>query len=332
MPRKPIDLSAQRQTITWWITQEKWTMSRVMETLAIEHRISISENTLKRNLNAWGIHVRPHIKVTPEMRQRIYDLFYQERYYTDQQMTKILRRDGFVISFRKLARLRKEMGLSKRKDTIIPANPLLPGEVIRVEDDAPSSDDDDDDDDDDAEEDEDDMNVDPTIALENVTRLQEHNQQLTPQPAPQCGPQIREPAWRKKRQSNPANGQAIHQAPRIATTFTDSRHSPIPPSRPLVRSPTPPMLLNDAPTDTVTDIYSQPPANGQGLARRVTTLVTRIEAIETENTSLKQHAEQQRTENQELRQLVQQQRDEMDMMRNSLNELIVRFNAAHYQL
>jgi predicted RNase H-like nuclease (RuvC/YqgF family) len=92
------------------------------------------------------------------------------------------------------------------------------------------------------------------------------------------------------------------------------------------------MLLNDAPTDTATDIYSQPPANGQGLARRVTTLVTRIEAIETENTSLKQHAEQQRTENQELRQLVQQQRDEMDMMRNSLNELIVRFNAAHYQL
>ena len=212
-------------------------MSLVMETLAIEHGISISENTLKRNLNAWDIRVRPHIKVTPEMRQRIYDLFYQERYYTDQQMAKILRRDGFTISFRKLAKLRKEMGLSKRKDTIIPANPVVPGEVIRVEDDAPSSDDDDDEDD--AEEDEDDMNVDPIIALENVTRLQEHNQQLTPQPAPQCGPQIREPAWRKKRQSNPANGQAIHQAPRIATTFTDSRHSPIPPSRPRPPAPMP---------------------------------------------------------------------------------------------
>ncbi|KAI4755412.1 hypothetical protein E4T52_12543 [Aureobasidium sp. EXF-3400] len=329
MPRKPIDLSAVRQTITWWINQEKWTMNRVMETLAIEHGISISENTLKRNLNAWGIHVRPHIKVTPEMRQRIYDLFFQERYYTDQQMAKILRRDGFVISFRKLAKLRKEMGLSKRKDTIIPANPVVPGEVIRVEDDASSSDDDDGDEDD-AEDDEEDMNVDPFTALENAIRPQQPTQQSTLQPTPQPAAQIREPAWRKKRPHT--SDQPIHQAPRIATTFRDSRHSPIPPSRPIVRSPTPPLLLNDplAPTDS--EIYSQPPANGHGLARRVTTLVTRIEAIETENTSLKQQAEQQRTENQELRQLVQQQRNEMDMMRGSLNELIVRFNAAHYQI
>jgi hypothetical protein len=324
MPRKPIDISAQRQTITWWITQEKWTMSRVMEMLAIEHGISISENTLKRNLNAWDIHVRPHIKVTPEMRQRIYDLFYQERYYTDQQMAKILRRDGFIISFRKLAKLRKEMGLSKRKDTIIPANPVVPGEVIRVEDDASSSDDDDDEDD--AEEHEDDMNVDPIIALENAMRPQQATQQSTPQSAPQ----IREPAWRKKRPGDSV--QPIHQAPRIAATFTDSRHSPVPPSRPHVRSPTPPMLLDIAGAPTDIETYSQPPANGQGLARRVTTLVTRIEAIETENTGLKQQADQHRTENQELRQLVQQQRDEMDMMRASLNELIVRFNAAHYQI
>ncbi|KAG9626984.1 hypothetical protein KCV04_g11617, partial [Aureobasidium melanogenum] len=121
MPRKPIDISAHRQAITWWVNQEKWTMNRIMETLASEHGILLSENTLKRNMNAWGLSIRPRIKVTPEMRQRIYDLFYQERYYTDQQMAKILRRDGFVISFRKLAKLRKEMGLSKRKDTIIPA-------------------------------------------------------------------------------------------------------------------------------------------------------------------------------------------------------------------
>jgi transposase len=324
MPRKPIDISAQRQTITWWITQEKWTMSRVMETLAIEHGISISENTLKRNLNAWDIRVRPHIKVTPEMRQRIYDLFYQERYYTDQQMAKILRRDGFTISFRKLAKLRKEMGLSKRKDTIIPANPVVPGEVIRVEDDAPSSDDDDDEDD--AEEDEDDMNVDPIIALENAMRPQQTTQQSTPQSAPQ----IREPVVIKKRPGDSV--QPVHQAPRIAATFTNSRHSPVPPSRPHVRSLTPPMLLDIAGAPTDTETYSQPPANGQGLARRVTTLVTRIEAIEIENASLKQQTDQQRTENQELRQLVQQQRDEMDMMRASLNELIVRFNAAHYQI
>ena len=297
-------------------------MNRVMETLVIEHGISISENTLKRNLNAWDIHVRPHIKVTPEMRQRIYDLFYQERYYTDQQMAKILRRDGFVISFRKLAKLRKEMGLSKRKDTVIPANPVVPGQVIQVEDDDSSSDDDDEDD---AEEDHDDMNVDPFTALENVIRPQ----QPTQQPTPQSGPQIREPAWIKKRPSS--STQPIHQAPRITTTFTDSRHSPIPPpSRPLIHSPTPPLLLDN--TITPTDIYSQPPANGNGLARRVTTLVTRIDAIETENTSLKQQADQQRTENQELRQLVQQQWNEMDMMRASLTELIVRFNAAHYQI
>ncbi|KEQ73835.1 hypothetical protein M436DRAFT_44751 [Aureobasidium namibiae CBS 147.97] len=305
-------------------------MSRVIETLAIEHGISISDNTLKRNLNAWGIHVRPHIKVTPEMRQRIYDLFYQERYYTDQQMAKILRREGFVVSFRKLAKLRKEMGLSKRKDTIIPANPIVPGEAIRIDDDASSSSEDDDEDH--VEEDEDDMDVDPFTALENALRPQQSNQQPTQQPPQQpAAVQIREPAWRKKRPHNV--DRPIHQAPRISTTFTDSRHSPIPPTRSMARSPTPPLLLDDTlvPTDTAR-IYSQPPAGGQGLARRVTTLATRIEAVETENTSLKQQAEQQQTENQELRQLVQQQRSEMDMMRASLNELITRFNAAHYQI
>jgi len=305
-------------------------MSRVIETLAIEHGISISDNTLKRNLNAWGIHVRPHIKVTPEMRQRIYDLFYQERYYTDQQMAKILRREGFVISFRKLAKLRKEMGLSKRKDTIIPANPIVPGEAIRIEDDASSSSEEDDEDN--VEEIEDDMEVDPFTALENALRPEQSNQQPIQQPPQQsAAAQIREPAWRKKRPHNV--DRPTHQAPRISTTFTDSRHSPIPPTRSMARSPTPPLLLDDplAPVDTA-EIYSQPPAGGQGLARRVTTLATRIEAVETQNTNLKQQAEQQRTENQELRQLVQQQRSEMDMMRASLNELITRFNAAHYQI
>lgn len=303
-------------------------MNRIMETLASEHGISLSENTLKRNMNAWGLSIRPRIKVTPEMRQRIYDLYYQERYYTDQQMAKILRRDGFVISFRKLAKLRKEMGLSKRKDTIIPANPVIPGQVTQIEDDNASSDDDDEDedgDDEDAQEDENDMEVDAIMALENATRPQQPTRR-PPQPAVQ----IREPAWRKKRPSNVA--QPVHQAPRIPTTFTDSRHSPVPPSRPVIRSPTPPLVMDDATAPTSADVYSQPPANGQGLARRVTTLVTRIEIIEAENTSLKQQADQQRTEAQELRQLVQQQRNEMDMMRASLNELIARFNAAHYAI
>ncbi|CAD0097702.1 unnamed protein product [Aureobasidium mustum] len=326
MPRKPIDITAHRQAITWWVNQEKWTMNRVIETLASEHGISLSENTLKRNMNAWGLSIRPRIKVTPEMRQRIYDLYYQERYYTDQQMAKILRRDGFVISFRKLAKLRKEMGLSKRKDTIIPVNPVVPGEVTQIEDDSASSDDDDEDEDDeDAQQDENDMEADAIMALENATRPQ----QPTRRP-PQAAVQIREPAWRKKRPSNAA--QPVHQAPRIPTTFSDSRHSPVLPSRPVVRSPTPPMIMDDTTVPTDADIYSQPPANGQGLARRVTTLVTRIEAVEAENTSLKQQADQQRSEAQDLRQLVQQQRNEMDMMRASLNELIARFNAAHYAI
>lgn len=307
-------------------------MSRIMETLASEHAISISENTLKRNMNAWGLSIRPRIKVTPEMRQRIYDLYYQERYYTDQQMAKILKRDGFVISFRKLAKLRKEMGLSKRKDTIIPANPVVPGQVIQIEDDNASSDDDGEDeheheheDDEDAQEDENDMEVDAIMALENATRPQQPSQRSS-QPAIQ----IREPAWRKKRPSSVA--QPVHQAPRIPTTFTDSRHSPVPPLRPVVQPPTSPLIMDDSTAVTNTEVYSQPPANGKGLARRITTLVTRIETIEAENTSLKQQADKQRGEAQELRQLVQQQRNEMDMMRASLNELIARFNAAHYAI
>ncbi|KAK6006342.1 hypothetical protein QM012_006752 [Aureobasidium pullulans] len=288
---------------------------------------SLSENTLKRNMNAWGLSIRPRIKVTSETRQRIYDLYYQERYYTDQQMAKFLRRDGFVISFRKLAKLRKEMGLSKRKDTIIPANPVVPSEV-RTEDESDSSNNDDEDedaDDEDVQDDENDMEVDAVMALEDATRPQQPARR-PPQPAAQ----IREPAWRKKRPSNAA--QPVHQAPRITTTFTDSRHSPIPPSRHVVRSPKPPLTMDDSIARIDTEVYSQPPAGGQGLARRVTTLVTRIEAVEAENTSLKQQADQQRSEVQELRQLVQQQNNEMDVMRASLNELIDRFNAAHYAI
>ncbi|KAI5207366.1 hypothetical protein E4T39_01991 [Aureobasidium subglaciale] len=320
MPRPPIDLSAHRQTITWWITQEKWQMDRVMAALESEHSISLSANTLKRNLNAWGISIRPRIKVTAEMRQRIYDLFYQERYYTDQQMAKLLRRDGFTISFRKLAKLRKEMGLSKRKDTIIPEKPVVPGEVIQVEDDDDTSHDGEEDDDD-VEDDEDDTEVNPMVALENsMRRLREPHQ-----PVSQPSTQVREPAWRKKKSSNSI--QPIHQAPKIPTTYTDSRHSPPAPA-PAVPSPSP--SLNPLPESTDANVYYEPPANGQGLARRVTTLVARIEAIETENTGLKQQAEQQRVVNLELRQLVQQQRIEMDMLRGSLNELIARFNSAHY--
>lgn len=326
MPRPAIDLSAHRQTITWWITQEKWHMDRVTQALETEHGISLSANTLKRNLNAWGITIRPRIKVTPELRQRIYDLYYQERYYTDQQMAKILKRDGFTVSFRKLAKLRKEMGLSKRKDTIMPTHPVIPGQVIQVEDDSPAYGDDSDSDDDDAEAAaEDNMEVDPMAALENVIRrLQEPHPSNTRPQEPAAQP--REPAWRKKRLT--ASSQPIHHAPRISTTFTDSRHSPPAPAN-NVRSPTPP-LIDDSIAPAGTEIYSEPPAGGQGLARRVTTLATRIEVIETENTGLKQQAEQQKTENLELRRLVQQQRIEMDLMRGSLNELIARFNSAHY--
>ncbi|KAH0012172.1 hypothetical protein KCU80_g20130, partial [Aureobasidium melanogenum] len=208
-------------------------------------------------------------------------------------------------------------------------NPVVPGQVTQIEDDNASSDDDEDDDEDeddeDAQEDENDMEVDAIMALENATRPQQPTRS-PPQPAAQ----IREPAWRKKRPSNAA--QPVHQAPRIPTTFSDSRHSPVPPSRPIVRSPTPPQVMDDPTAPIDTETYSQPPANGQGLARRVTTLVTRVQAIEAENTSLKQQANQQRSEAQELRQLVQQQRNEMDMMRASLNELIARFNAAHYAI
>lgn len=40
MPRAAIDLSAHRQTITWWIVHEKWDLARVMRTLETQHKIS----------------------------------------------------------------------------------------------------------------------------------------------------------------------------------------------------------------------------------------------------------------------------------------------------
>jgi hypothetical protein len=259
-------------------------------------------------------------------------------------MAKMLRRDGFAISFRKLAKLRKEMGLSKRKDTHIPANPVLPDQVIQLQNESSGPDDDEDDDDDDSDDNNHarrngrDVSIDPAITPNNMT-------DTTTTPAAPAAPaaaitQIREPSWRKKHSGNAS--LPTHNAPRIATTFTISRHSPPAPAATAALPSPEPLPLDhhdhddddgDAmvpPTTTNTEIYSQPPSNGQGLARRVTTLVTRIESLETDNLNLKQEVQQHRTENQQLRQQTQLQRSELDVMRASLNELIARFNAAHY--
>ena len=79
-----------------------------------ECNVKIPEKTLTKLLCQWGVRVnRPPAKDTPELRARIVELFRYET-LTDEETARVLESEGFVIGQRKLARMRKEMGLFKR--------------------------------------------------------------------------------------------------------------------------------------------------------------------------------------------------------------------------
>lgn len=110
----PIDLTPFRADIESWVRQEE-PQTVIIERLASQHQVRVSRTTLQRHLRSWRVVVKPPATDTPELRERIRELFGHKQYFTDAVMIAMLRSEGWPgLSQRQLQRLRLEMGLAKR--------------------------------------------------------------------------------------------------------------------------------------------------------------------------------------------------------------------------
>jgi hypothetical protein len=79
-----------------------------------EFNIRVPERTLTKLLLQWGLRInRPPAKDTAELRARVTEIF-RDGYLTDIETSRVLEQEGFTVGQRRVARLRKEMGLFKR--------------------------------------------------------------------------------------------------------------------------------------------------------------------------------------------------------------------------
>ena len=114
MPHRK-DLSPWKQQIERWI-EEKMPIDNMRSQLALTG-IRVGRTVFKEHLNAWGLQLeaalRPHFQDSQALRDRLQHCFRELR-ASDKETVRILEAEGFVIGIRRVARLRKEMGLMKR--------------------------------------------------------------------------------------------------------------------------------------------------------------------------------------------------------------------------
>lgn len=75
--------------------------------------MAVSRTTLQGALRAWGVRKNGSKDDDEGLRDRIRSLFY-EGVYSDQEMLKRLRSEGFELQQRRLQSMRLDMGLRKR--------------------------------------------------------------------------------------------------------------------------------------------------------------------------------------------------------------------------
>ncbi|KAF4546957.1 Hypothetical protein D9617_87g078080 [Elsinoe fawcettii] len=112
MVRQELEIDKHRPTIIEWLEEQHWTHEDVLQALQ-ERGINISSATLRRRFRLWRVSTRPKVFDTPELRQRMHQLFFDTR-VTDRVMVTILTIDGFTVNLKGLRRIRREMGLWKQ--------------------------------------------------------------------------------------------------------------------------------------------------------------------------------------------------------------------------
>jgi hypothetical protein len=109
MPKR-IDLTPFRDLIIESYTAGS-DCSQILDILS--HRgVQTSERLIRRCLAEWNIKKRNWTEDTPELRIRIADLFYNAA-LNDEDMLEVLKADGYKIEKRRLARIRKQLGLRR---------------------------------------------------------------------------------------------------------------------------------------------------------------------------------------------------------------------------
>jgi len=108
--RPKVDLSPCKDLIVESYKQGS-TSAQIAEMLTYRG-VKTSERTVKARLAEWGVTKRKGAKETPELRVRIADLFYNVG-LQDGDMLQVLKADGYKIEKRRLARIRKVMGLRR---------------------------------------------------------------------------------------------------------------------------------------------------------------------------------------------------------------------------
>lgn len=112
MPRPSIDLTIHKSAIISQF-QNGVPAEGISQFLYNQYHIVVEQKTIRRRLLEWGISKRKRVADTPELRIRISVLFYQ-CCLSDPHILTVLTREGYAISGRSLARIRKEMGLRRR--------------------------------------------------------------------------------------------------------------------------------------------------------------------------------------------------------------------------
>lgn len=111
--RPPIVLDDRRE----WITERVAagiTQEEIRRELEEQHGVKIGRSKLMQQLATWNITARrPAYKDSEELRERVAHCFHVLR-FTDEKTRELLEKEGYNIGEKRIARLRKEMGLLKR--------------------------------------------------------------------------------------------------------------------------------------------------------------------------------------------------------------------------
>ena len=115
--RRPmIDLNSHKDLIIQLFNEEH-TASQIAQHLQDTFSITVTDRTLRRRLRTWNIYKRQRTIDTPELRTRIRELFLK-LCLDDKEMLQVLQAEGYEIGQTALARLRLQLGLPRRINSV----------------------------------------------------------------------------------------------------------------------------------------------------------------------------------------------------------------------
>ena len=113
MPRPSINLEPFREAITE-LWEANTTTAQLVQYLNDEHDLSVGISTLKTHLKRWGLVRQVRTVLTTQLQQRIHELYF-ELGLSDDELLSLLTEEGFTVSMRGLAGIRRRTGLYRRQ-------------------------------------------------------------------------------------------------------------------------------------------------------------------------------------------------------------------------